>query len=423
MGNIIVSPPNEAAIISGCRGTRIIIGKCSFQFWIFETCKRLGLELMTISVESRSAETAKGVRISLSSTAQIKILTGHGAKVDLDKVELAAQHFLGYSRDEIQHAVHRTMEGHQRQVIGTLTVEELYKDRASFSTRVKELVDPDLQNMGFELVSYTVTDIDDREGYITALGATQTAAVKREAEEGRARNESSARQTVAKAKSEAQIAEAENARNAAVQANSFAASEASSQRDLNLKQQEYQKVIKQKTLQKVEEATVMLQVTEKEVERMKAEAEGESGARLLTQRNESESLKVQAEAEAFETRQKGLAHADAVKAQGDAEAAVIREKVAAYPRYADERMVQIVMNEMPAIAEKVAAPLKNAGKMIFVSGDGSGPSKLTTDIGNIVSGLPDTVETLTGLNIKNVMKRLEGDAALKNLKSAVDATD
>jgi|TARA_B110000971_G_scaffold145673_1_gene148753 hypothetical protein len=56
------------------------------------------------------------------------------------------------------------MEGHQRQVIGTLTVEELYKDRASFSTRVKELVDPDLQNMGFELVSYTVTNIDDDEG-------------------------------------------------------------------------------------------------------------------------------------------------------------------------------------------------------------------------------------------------------------------
>ena len=82
MGNIIVSPPNEAAIISGCRGTRIIIGKCSFQFWVFEKCKRLGLELMTISVQSRSAETAKGVRISLSSTAQIKILTGNGTKVD-----------------------------------------------------------------------------------------------------------------------------------------------------------------------------------------------------------------------------------------------------------------------------------------------------------------------------------------------------
>lgn len=117
--------------------------------------------MMTIGVSSKSAETAKGVRISLSSTAQIKIMTGSGTNVELDKVELAAQHFLGYTREEIQHAVHRTMEGHQRQVIGTLTVEELYKDRASFSTRVKELVDPDLQNMGFELVSYTVTNIDD----------------------------------------------------------------------------------------------------------------------------------------------------------------------------------------------------------------------------------------------------------------------
>tara|TARA_B110000977_G_C11019025_1_gene470550 strand:+ start:109 stop:1434 length:1326 start_codon:yes stop_codon:yes gene_type:complete len=441
MGNIIVSPPNQAAVISGCRGTRILIGKCTFQFWIFETCARLGLELMTIGVSSQSAETAKGVRISLSSTAQIKIMTGSGSKVELDKVELAAQHFLGYSREEIQHAVHRTMEGHQRQVIGTLTVEELYKDRASFSTRVKELVDPDLQNMGFELVSYTVTDIDDSEGYITALGATQTAAVKREAEEGRARNESAARQTVAKARADAQIAEAEQARNSAVQANEFARSEASSRRDLELKQQEYQKevneatakaeaalkietaiqeqeVVKQKTLQKVEEATVMLQVTEREVERMKAQAEGESGARLLTQRNEAESMKVDAEAKAFETREIGNAKAEAVKAQGVAEADVVREKVAAYPSYADERMVQIIMNELPALAEKIAAPLKNTGKMIFVSGDGTGPSKLTTDIGNIMAGLPDTVETMTGMNIKNVLKRLEGKVA-----TAVNATD
>lgn len=190
--------------------------------------------------------------------------------------------------------------------------------------------------------------------------------MKREAEEGRARNESSARQTVAKAKADALIVEAEQARNAKVQSNEFAASEASSRRDLELKQQEYQRevneatakaeaalkietakqeqeVIKQKTMQKVEEATVMLQVTEREVERMKAQAEGESGARLLTQRNEAESMKVDAEAKAFELRQIGLAQADSVKAQGIAEAQVVAEKVKAYPSYADERMVQIIV--------------------------------------------------------------------------------
>ena len=168
--NIVTAAPNQAVIVSGIRGQRVIIGGCASVLWCVETYDRLFLDLMTLSVDSSQAETAKGVRISLSSTAQIKIMSGDGHKIDYDKVKLAATHFLGKKRSEIQDAVHRTMEGHQRQVIGTLTVEELYKDRASFSERVKELVDPDLLGMGFQLVSYTVTEVDDTEGYITALG-------------------------------------------------------------------------------------------------------------------------------------------------------------------------------------------------------------------------------------------------------------
>ena len=230
-----------------------------------------------------------------------------------------------------------------------------------------------------------------------------------------------------------------------MRANELAQSEAESKRDLDLKRQEYQKevneatakaeaairietaiqnqkVIKQQTLQKVEEATVMLQVTEREVERKKAEAEGESGARLLEQRNEAESKRVAAEATAFESKQIGEAEAGAVAAKGEAEAKVIREKVTAYPQYAQERITEIVMRELPGVAKEVAAPLKNAGKMIFVSGDGSGPSRLTTDIGNIMSALPDTVESLTGMDIKKVMKRLEGTKGGPK-EAFVDATD
>ena len=130
MFNIITAAPNEAVIVSGFRGQRVVIGGCASVFWCVETHDRLYLDLMTLSIKSVEAETAKGVRISLSSTAQIKIMSGDGHKIDYDKVKLAATHFLGKKRAEIQDAVHRTMEGHQRQVIGTLTVEELYKDRA-----------------------------------------------------------------------------------------------------------------------------------------------------------------------------------------------------------------------------------------------------------------------------------------------------
>merc|ERR1712100_382766 len=446
MFNIITAAPNEAVIVSGFRGQRVVIGGCASVFWCVETHDRLYLDLMTLSIKSVEAETAKGVRISLSSTAQIKIMSGDGHKIDYDKVKLAATHFLGKKRAEIQDAVHRTMEGHQRQVIGTLTVEELYKDRASFSERVKELVDPDLLGMGFQLVSYTVTEVDDREGYITALGATQTASVKREAEEGKAKNESQARIIVAKAKAEAQIAEAEAKRASSVRANEFAASEAESMRDLQMKQQGFQKevneatakaeaairietaiqnqkVVKQQTMQKVEEAEVMLPVTEREMERAKAEAEGASGAKLIEQKNNAESRRVAAEAEAYEKQQLGEAEAAAIKAKGNAEAAVIREKQQAYPNYAEERMVTIITEKLPAIADAVAAPLKNAGKMTFVSSDGSAGSRLTNDISSIMGQLPDTVEALTGVNLKRVIKRLEGPAAAAGTNAAVESTD
>ena len=47
----------------------------------------------------------------------------------------------------------------------------------------------DLHGMGYEIVSYVVVDVKDSNGYMDALGATQTALVKREAAEGVSRNE------------------------------------------------------------------------------------------------------------------------------------------------------------------------------------------------------------------------------------------
>jgi len=118
-------------------------------------------------------------------------------------------------------------------------VEEIYKDRAAFSERVRELVHDDLKAMGFELVSYTVTHIDDQNGYMESLGATQTALVKREAAEGKARNESEAEKKVAAFEAEAQIARAMASREAHVSVNMQKQNEAESDRDLNMKNAEY----------------------------------------------------------------------------------------------------------------------------------------------------------------------------------------
>ena len=83
----------------------------------------------------------------------------------------------------------------------------------------------------------------------------------------------------------------------------------------------------------------------------------------------------------------------------------------AYAEYGDAAMVQLIVKELPGIAHAVAAPLCKAEKMVFVSGDGSSASKLTGDIGNIMAQLPDTVQALTGVNLRKALKRVEGGSA------------
>ena len=59
-----------------------------------------------------------------------------------------------------------TLEGHQRSIMGSMTVEEIYKDRKTFSHRVFEVASTDLACMGFSIISYTIKDLTDENGYL-----------------------------------------------------------------------------------------------------------------------------------------------------------------------------------------------------------------------------------------------------------------
>jgi flotillin len=99
---------------------------------------------------------------------------------------------------------------------------------------VREHVVDDLANMGFKLVSYTVQKIEDYDGYMEALGTTQTAIVQREADEGIARNENEARKKVALYISDADIETAKVEKESHVQMNKQQQIKIDSDKDLNL---------------------------------------------------------------------------------------------------------------------------------------------------------------------------------------------
>lgn len=80
-----------------------------------------------------------------------------------EMLSAACEQFLGKSANEIEHIALVTLEGHQRAMMGSMTVEEIYKDRKKFSKQVFEVASSDLVNMGITVVSYTIKDIRDEE--------------------------------------------------------------------------------------------------------------------------------------------------------------------------------------------------------------------------------------------------------------------
>ena len=76
----------------------------------------------------------------------------------------------------------RSLEGHLRAILGTMTVEEIYQNRDAFASKVQEVAAGDMANMGLGIVSFTIRDIRDSQGYLDALGKPRIAQVKRDAQ-------------------------------------------------------------------------------------------------------------------------------------------------------------------------------------------------------------------------------------------------
>lgn len=177
--------PNTALIKStGRNKVRVVIGGRMISVPGIERVDTLSLALRTITIYTKEGLTINGVSVDVTSACQVKIqgwsspnnasggAGGSDVTTDGSAIRLAAQHFLGMSDADIEDTIKATIAGHQRSIIGSLTLEELYRDRAAFCNRVLDLISVDMRNMGLAVVSYTVAEITDENGYIEALGVT-----------------------------------------------------------------------------------------------------------------------------------------------------------------------------------------------------------------------------------------------------------
>lgn len=76
---------------------------------------------MTLNPKCELVETAQGVAVTVTGVCQVKVMT------ESRLLKTACEQFLGKSTREVESVVLQTLEGHLRAILGTLTVEEIYK--------------------------------------------------------------------------------------------------------------------------------------------------------------------------------------------------------------------------------------------------------------------------------------------------------
>ena len=371
-------PQDRAGVITGLK-KRVITGGGGLVIPGLERIDYISLGNIPLHVETRKSLAMKGVPISVCTTAVIKVSNSTAS------ILTAIEQFTGRNEaeikrleSEIQETAVAVLEGKLREIIATMTVEDLYANREGFSGKVQEVVGTELGTMGLEVKNFTITDISDENGYIKALGEGTIAQRKKDAEiqkaEAQREQDEKTSENVklgeqAKIKAETEIKEAEKeqqVKQAAFdeeQAKAQAKAELAHEIQTSITQKEViqaqmdAELVKQQREKEIAEARIQVEIAQaqkntelaeqKAVEKEKqlvsevvkpAEAEKERQAReadaqkytaIKKAEAEAEKKKIDAEAEAQRKKVDALAEAEAIRAKAKAEAEAIEAKAKA----------------------------------------------------------------------------------------------
>ena len=442
--------PNEALIVYGLRGQRVIKGHGTVIFPVVEHARELSLELMSFDVApQQDLYTKQGVAVTVEAVAQIKV------RSDNESIMTAAEQFLTKTPPQREGLIRLVMEGHLRGIIGQLTVEQIVKEPEMTGERMRATCSDDLSKMGLEVVSFTIKEVRDKNEYITNMGRPDIARIRRDAEIASAEAERDTAIRRAIALREAAVAKASADQERVLAETMSLAKQAEAQRDLDIQKATFEEQSRRQQAQadkayelqtnmmqqKVIAEQVKVQQIEKEAQVKVQDAEIQRNERELIatvlKRSEIEKQRIEnmanaersrlvaeAEGKAQAIRVQGEAEASIIFQKGEAEAKAMNIKAEAYQEWSQAAVVDKLITNMADVVRAMSEPLSKVDKITIVStGDGksTGASKLTGDITEIAAQVPALFEALSGMkmselmsNVKQMAQRPNGDNAPKD---------
>jgi flotillin len=441
--------PNEALIVYGFRGPRVIKGHGTVIFPMIENCRELSLELMSFDVApQQDLYTKQGVAVTVEAVAQIKV------RSDQESILTAAEQFLSKTPPQREGLIRLVMEGHLRGIIGQLTVEQIVKEPEMVADRMRGTCADDMSKMGLEVVSFTIKEVRDKNEYITNMGRPDIVRIRRDADVAAAEAERDTAIRRANALREAAIAKAAADQERVIAETASLAKQAQAQRDLDIQKAQFAEQSRKQQAQadkayelqtnvmqqqvvaeqvKVEQVEKEQQIKVQEAEILRHEKELISTvlkqAEIERQRIENlaaaerSRLTIEAEGRASAIRAQGEAEAAVIFQKGEAEAKAMNVKAEAYQDWNQAAVVDRLISNMAEVVRAMAEPLGKVDKITIVStgNEGAtGANKLMGDMTKMAAQVPALFEALSGMDMHELMNNVKSMRARPNGAATVD---
>lgn len=466
-----VAGPNEAYIVTGRKGKevknpetgemstdlsgqKVVMGGGVFVVPFVQRLHILDLSSRRIMVQIRGAVSGQGVKLNLDGVAIVKVGGNE------DSIRAAAQRFLT-QQGEIETFTQETLAGSLRSIVGSLTVEQIIRDRAAFAQRVADEAESSLTGQGLVLDTFQIQDITDDGTYLSDLGRPESAKVGQLAAIAEANARQAAEQARIVAEQEIAVSQRQlalktaeiKAETDAAQAQAAAAGPlAQADRDQAILTEQEKVAVRQAALKERQLDTEVRKPADAERYRVEqeaeaarnaaiAEAEARKAASIAAAQAEAEKARLTgeaekarrtalAEAEAVEgsrrgeadkalrvaqaeaTRAEGEAQASAILATGQAEAEAMNKRADAFARYNEAAVLQMLVEVLPQVAREVAAPMAAIDNLTVVSTDGAAalPRQVTDNLTQTMAMLKST----TGMDLQELLRKYTAGATAES---------
>ena len=187
-----VPDPDQAMLISGSRRSdgapfKIVTGHGAFALPLRSRVSYLTLAMQEAEV-AEPCVTQQGVTLQARAVIAFKVGDDH------ESIANAARRFLS-DQMSMSKLVGRVFAGHLRSIVGSMTVEEIIRERQKLAGEVLDASKPEMAELGLKVDSFQIESIDDAgSGYIQALSQPHVAAVNQAAQIAQAQADQAAAQ-------------------------------------------------------------------------------------------------------------------------------------------------------------------------------------------------------------------------------------